>query len=655
MSEGVAAPNEKRVTLKVTGMTCASCANRIQHRLSKLDGVSEASVNLATERATVDYTPGLVTPSALIQAVQDLGYGAHEVRAEAGVADRQKAERDAEIRRQWASFFVAAAFTLPVLVQAMLLMPLGVNTVLSQRYLLMALATVVQFGPGWQFYRRAWANLRHGAANMDVLVALGTSAAYFYSVANTLIGRGELYYEAGATVLTLIILGKLLEAVAKGRTSEAIRKLLGLQAKTAHVVRGEEIVEIPADQVVAGDVVLVRPGEKIPVDGIIHEGASAVDESMLTGESLPVDKRPGDQVIGATLNKHGSFRFEATSVGADTALAQIVRLVEEAQGSKAPIQKLADTISGVFVPAVLGVAALTFLIWGIVRGDWVEGLKAATAVLVIACPCSLGLATPTAIMVGTGKGAGTGILFKGGEHLEKVHRVNAVVLDKTGTITKGSPELIDVMPAEGFSPDELLALAAATEAPSEHPLAGAVIKGAQERNMDLPPAVDFLAMPGFGIAAMVGGRRVLIGTPKLMAQQQVDTDALALDLERMESGGKTAMLVAVDGRAAGVLSVADAIKPSSPEAIAQLKAMGVSVAMLTGDNRRTASAIARMVRVDQVLAEVLPVHKASRFRIGSGHRSKAQGDSGGHGLQSRRCSRLAARCAGNGAGAPPTG
>ncbi|HLN64379.1 MAG TPA: copper-translocating P-type ATPase, partial [Symbiobacteriaceae bacterium] len=382
-------------------------------------------------------------------------------------------------------------------------------------------------------------------------------------------------------------------------------------AKTARIVRNGEEREVPVDQVLEGDIVAVRPGEKVPVDGVIVEGTSSVDESMLTGESLPVDKKPGDKVVGATLNKHGAFKFEATRVGADTALAQIVRMVEDAQGSKAPIQKLADTVSGIFVPAVLVISLLTLLGWGLVTGDWTTGFKAAVAVLVIACPCSLGLATPTAIMVGTGKGAEVGILFKGGEHLEKAHQVNTIVLDKTGTITKGQPDLTDVIPAAGFAEADVLRLTAAAERNSEHPLAAAIVKGAQAQGANLPEPQAFNAIPGHGIAAEVEGRKVLVGNTKLMAREEVAVGALLAAKERLEGEGKTAMLVAIDGQAAGLVAVADTVKPSSAAAIAELKAMGITVAMITGDNRRTAEAIARQVGIERVLAEVLPEEKAA--------------------------------------------
>ena len=597
----------QKVTLDITGMTCAACSARIEKGLNKLPGVT-ASVNLAAERATVEFTPGLTDLPTLIKKVESIGYGAREHQSE----DKERNARQKEIRTQWISFGIALVLSLPIFLEHMVFHPLGIHIALTMNaYFQFVLATIVQFGPGFQFYRRAWHNVRNGTANMDVLVVLGTSAAYFYSVYNTFFAWGELYYEAATTVLTLIILGKLLEAVAKGRTSEAIKKLLGLQAKTARIIRDGEEREVPIDQVLVGDIVVVRPGEKVPVDGVIIEGTSSIDESMLTGESLPVDKKAGDKVVGATINKHGSFKFEAHRVGADTALAQIVKMVEDAQGTKAPIQALADKVSGIFVPVVLVIAAVALLGWGLITGDWVAAMKASVAVLVIACPCSLGLATPTAIMVGTGKGAETGVLFKGGEHLEKAHKVNVVVLDKTGTITRGEPDLTDVIPAPGMDRDLLLRLTAAAERNSEHPLAGAIVKGARKQGHDLPEPAEFTAVPGHGITAVVDGRIVAVGNRKLMEQLSVEVTPLLPVKEQLEGEGKTAMLVAVDGAAAGLVAVADTVKPTSADAIAEMKQMGIEVVMITGDNRRTAEAIARQVGVDRVLAEVLPEDKAS--------------------------------------------
>ncbi|BDG61501.1 heavy metal translocating P-type ATPase [Caldinitratiruptor microaerophilus] len=610
----------EKVTLNIRGMTCASCVARVEKRLSRLPGVQRAAVNLSTEKATVEFTPGLVDVEEMIRAVTEAGYGAEVAREDKG---RQKDERQREIRHQLHLFLFSAALTLPLLLESMVLMPLGIHTVLGSPYVQFALATAVQVVAGAQFYRRAWLNLRHGGANMDTLVALGTSAAYLYSVAETFlvgapgghaagtVARPAVYYEAGATVLTLIILGKMLEAVAKGRTSEAIQKLLDLGAKTARVVRDGEERDVPVEAVAVGDIVVVRPGERIPVDGVIVEGESSVDESMLTGESVPVDKRPGDTVVGATLNKHGTFKFRATRVGADTALAQIVRMVEEAQGSKAPIQRLADVISAYFVPAVIGVAVITLLGWGLATGDWSTGLRAATAVLVIACPCALGLATPTAVMVGTGKGAQTGILIRGGEHLEKAHKIQVVVLDKTGTVTRGEPDLTDVVPAPGWDTAEVVRLAASAERGSEHPLARAVVEGARARGLHLAEPEGFQAVPGHGVEARVEGRRVALGNTRLMERHGVDPAPVAAEVRRLEAEGKTAMILAVDGQVAGVVAVADTVKPTSAAAIAELKQLGVDVVMITGDNRRTAEAIARQVGIERVLAEVLPEDKAA--------------------------------------------
>jgi len=688
LAQGEEARNGVRLEFGVTGMTCAACSARIQRRLGKAEGVQEASVNLTTERATVFYDPAVVTPDKLFDLVTDLGYGvvkdkftfdisgmtcaacsakierklsrvpgvlsasvnlssekatveAVGVRAEdlirvikdlgygarlaADAPDADRERRRREMRRQIALLIFSAVLTLPLFVANMILMPLRIDhPVLMNRWFQFSLATIIQVVVGWRFYRGAWLNLRHGSANMDVLVAMGTTAAYLYSVAISFFLGGENYYEAGATILTLILLGKTFEAIAKGRTSEAIRKLLSLQAKTARVVRDGVERNVPVEDVVVGDVIIVRPGEKIPVDGVVLSGVSAVDESMLTGESIPVDKKPGDTVTGATLNKNGSLTMQATRVGKDTALAQIVRMVEEAQGSKAPIQKLADQISGIFVPVVVGIAAVTLLAWGLIAGDWDAAMHAAISVLVIACPCALGLATPTAVMVGTGKGAEVGILFKGCEHLERAHRVDVVVLDKTGTITWGRPELTDVIPLAGapagadsdmpepaaIGADELLALVAAAESRSEHPLGQAIVAGAKERDVALPEVESFCAVPGAGLEARVAGREVLVGTRRLMAERGIDTAPAEARMAELESMGKTAMLAAVDGALAGVIAVADTVKPTSAEAIAELHALGLEVVMITGDNRRTAEAIGRQVGVDRVLAEVLPGDKA---------------------------------------------
>lgn len=614
----VGSTNLARAEFGVTGMTCAACSARIEKKLSKLAGVSSATVNLTTEKATVEFDPSLTQPDTLFETVTGLGYGVVKpaepaVHVDAAAVQNSEAERKrAEMRRQVGWFAFSAVLTLPLLIANMILMPMQIHVEwLHNPWVQATLATLVQAVVGARFYRSAWLNLKHGSANMDTLVALGTSAAYGYSIAICFWLGGENYFEASTTILTLILLGKTLEAVAKGRTSEAIKRLLSLQARTARVVRGGQEMDVPVEEVAVGDTVVVRPGEKIPVDGVVLSGASAVDESMLTGESIPVDKNPGDQVTGATINKHGSLTIEATRVGRDTALAQIVRMVEQAQGSKPPIQKLADQISGIFVPVVLGIAAVTLLAWGLLTGDWDQAIHAAIAVLVIACPCAMGLATPTAVMVGTGLGAEQGILFRGGEHLEKAHAVNTVVLDKTGTITWGRPELTDVLSLGELAETDLLRLTAAAETRSEHPLGVAIVKGAETRGLTLPSPEGFHAIPGYGLEATVEGRTVWIGTRRLMASKGIDLSAAEDRMAEWEQEGKTAMLVAVDGRLAGLVAVADTVKPTSAEAIAELKELGIEVVMITGDNRRTAEAIGRQVGVDRVLAEVLPADKAA--------------------------------------------
>lgn len=602
-----------KIELKIGGMTCASCAARVERALAGVPGVVKAGVNLATEKATVEYDPGAVTVSALKKAVADTGYTAQEITGQTDV-DRERQEREAEIRRQRNRLIFSGVLSLPLLYYMLgMLFKYPMPDWVMNHWVQFALATPVQFIAGWHFYKGTYHALKAGSANMDVLIAMGTSAAYLYSTAITFSGTpGDVYFEASSLIITLITLGKLLEAIAKGRTSEAIKKLMGLQAKTARVVRDGQEVDIPVEEVEVGDLIIVRPGEKIPVDGVVKEGTSAVDESMLTGESLPVDKKPGDEVIGATLNKQGLLKFEATKVGRDTALAQIIRLVEEAQGSKAPIQRLADQISGYFVPAVIAVAVVTFLGWYLATKNFTLALINAVAVLVIACPCALGLATPTAIMVGTGKGAENGILIKGGEHLENAHKLNAIVLDKTGTITKGEPEVTDILPAGGLTAEEVLRLGAAVERGSEHPLGVAIVERAKADGVDLPEPQGFEAVPGHGVRAVVDGRTVLLGNKRLMAVHQVDVAPLASDLDRLEGEGKTAMLLAVDGQIAGIIAVADTVKEHSAEAVRELQQMGIEVYMLTGDNRRTAEAIARQVAIKNVLAEVLPDQKADQ-------------------------------------------
>ncbi len=605
-----------KVDLKITGMSCAACSGRIERSISKLSGVEVAVVNLASEKATVEYYPDIISLSEIKTKVEQLGFGVHDA-ADAATGDKEKKAREAEVNKQRLRLAIAAVFSVPLLL-AMVLHMMGVKwtvaELLMNPYFQLVLATPVQFIAGWQFYRGAYMVLKNGSANMDVLVALGTSAAYFYSIANVLRQVPDLYFETSAILITLIILGKLLEATAKGRTSEAIKALMGLQAKTARVLKSGQEIDIPVEEVLVGDIVIVRPGEKVPVDGIIVEGTSTVDESMLTGESLPIDKKVGDQVVGATINKLGTFKFEAAKVGKDTALAQIVRIVEAAQGSKAPIQRFADVVSGYFVPVVVGLALLTFGVWFFILdpGNFTRALVNFTAVLVIACPCALGLATPTSIMVGTGKGAEHGILIKGAEHLENAHRLTTIVLDKTGTITKGQPEVTDIIPLAGLSEGELLRLAASAEKNSEHPLAQAIVHYGQQQGAKLQEPESFIAIPGHGVEVTLGGQLILMGTRKLMQDHHIEFAAALPQVEALELEGKTVMLFAVDNRLCGLLAVADTVKASSAKAIAELQAMGIEVWMMTGDNNRTAKAIAQTVGINKVMAEVLPEHKAEK-------------------------------------------
>jgi P-type Cu+ transporter len=608
----------------ITGMTCAACSTRVEKGLNKLPGVSTANVNLALERAMVEYNPSLVSKSDIIKKVESLGYGARikEEENEQETADY----RQLEIEKQTGKFIFSAILSLPLL-WAMVghfafTSFIYVPDMFLNPWVQLALATPVQFVIGKQFYIGAYKALKNRSANMDVLVALGTSAAYFYSLYLSIASIGanahmvELYYETSAILITLILLGKLFEAKAKGRSSEAIKKLMGLQAKTAIIERNGIEQEVSLEEVVVGDIVHVKPGEKIPVDGVIVEGQSAIDESMLTGESVPVDKKSGDEVIGSTINKNGFLKIEATKVGRDTALAQIIKVVEEAQGSKAPIQRLADQISGVFVPIVVGIAVVTFLVWylWVVPGDFADALEKMIAVLVIACPCALGLATPTSIMAGSGRAAEFGILFKGGEHLEMTHRIEAVILDKTGTVTNGKPVLTDVQVAANVSEADFLALVGSAEKQSEHPLAEAIVAGIKEKGITLKDVQTFEAIPGYGIKATIEGKELLVGTRKLMNKYRVETSKVLENMVALEREGKTAMLVAIDGEYAGIVAVADTIKETSKAAVKRMKEMGLDVIMITGDNQQTANAIAAEVGIDHVIAEVLPEGKADEVK-----------------------------------------
>ena len=693
----------ERVDVPVTGMSCASCARRIESDLARVPGVHRAGVNLATSRATVDFDPNRTTVRALLDTVKQTGYGTagtaradfvvddsarpsgssqqleQHLRRQSGVveasfnlgsmearveylpgatdartirraieelgyrvrelpdggggADGPDDARAAEYRDLRKRFWVAAILSVPVLVIAMSHGRVAAFDFPGVNWLQLALTTPVVIYSGAQFYRGAWAAFRHRAADMNTLIAIGTGAAYVYSVAATIdpgfFARGPegpmagmgmsvpVYYEAAAVILALIVLGRLLESRAKGQTGAAIRRLLDLQARTARVVRDGRELDIQVEEVVPGDTVIVRPGEKIPVDGKVTEGTSAVDESMLTGESLPVEKKTGDEVFGATINKTGSFRFQATKVGRDTALQQIVQLVQDAQASKAPIARLADVISGVFTPVVLCIAIATFAVWYVVAPEgtrFVLALVNFVSVLIIACPCALGLATPTAIMVGTGKGAENGVLIKGGESLETAHKLQTIVLDKTGTITRGEPALTDVVVLGTLDDNALLRLVASAERGSEHPLGEAIVRGAQQRQLTLADAAEFQAIAGHGISARVDGRQLLLGNLKLMRDRGISLGDAEQRATTLAMEGKTAMYVGVDGALAGLIAVADEIKPEAAPAIAAMKARGLDVVMMTGDNRRTADAVARQVGVDRVLAEVLPEHKAEEVK-----------------------------------------
>ncbi|MFF2047959.1 heavy metal translocating P-type ATPase [Stenotrophomonas bentonitica] len=627
---------EATTELSIEGMTCASCVGRVERGLAQLPGVIAASVNLATERAQVRHLAGTVSVADLVAAVENAGYTARAAGVSTAAAgDQEEERREAEARALRRSLLLAAVLTLPVfilemgshLVPAMhhwVMHAVGLQT---SWYLQFALATLVLFGPGLRFFRKGVPALLRGAPDMNSLVSLGTAAAYGYSVVATFApgvlppGTANVYFEAAVVIVTLILLGRTLEARAKGRTSQAIKRLVGLQARTARVQRGDETVEVPLDEVTPGDVVLVRPGEKVPVDGAVVEGASYVDESMITGEPVPVAKAVGAEVVGGTLNTTGAFSFRVTKVGGDTVLAQIIRLVEQAQGSKLPIQALVDRVTMWFVPAVMAAAALTFLVW-LVLGPapaLTFALVNAVAVLIIACPCAMGLATPTSIMVGTGRAAELGVLFRKGEALQALRDVSVIALDKTGTLTKGRPELTDLEPADGFQADEVLALVAAVETRSEHPIAEAIVAAARARGLALAAIERFEAVPGFGVSARVAGRTVAVGADRYMTRLGLEVAAFRPTAQRLGEQGRSPLYAAIDGRLAAVIAVADPIKESTPAAIQALHALGLKVAMITGDNAATAAAIARQLGIDEVAAEVLPDGKVvalKRFRAG---------------------------------------
>jgi len=604
----------KKSIFPVSGMTCAACVARVEQALSSVPGVISANVNLASEKATVEFIEGTEL-AELRRAVKEAGY---ELGSEAETLEDITTAAQREIRRVRNRFILAAI--LAATIMALMWTPFFTG----KPYLLWALATPVQFWAGWRFYRGTWGALRHRTADMNTLIAVGTSAAYFYSMVAVLfpglftIGGLEphLYFDTSAMIITLILLGRFLEARARGQTSEAIKKLIGLQPKTALVIRDGKETEISIEDVQAGDLIMVRPGERVPVDGIVRQGYSSIDESMITGESIPVEKKVGDEVIGATINKTGSFQFEATKVGKDTTLAQIVRLVEEAQGSKAPIQRLADVIASYFVPTVIGIAIITFIIWYFVgpAPALTFALLNFVAVLIIACPCALGLATPTAIMVGTGKGAEHGVLIRTAEALEGAHRIRTMLLDKTGTLTRGEPKVTDVIAAPSSSQEEVLRLAASAEHGSEHPLGEAIVKAALDRKLELSPASGFNAIPGHGVEASVEGKKIVLGNLRLIQNRGLSLNGLEEAANHLWQKGKTVMFLSLDSQMLGIIALADTLKPNAKVALEELHKMGIEVMMLTGDNQRTAEAIAREVGIDRVIAEVLPEDKAQQVK-----------------------------------------
>ena len=608
---------EEKLEFDIRGMTCAACATRIEKTLNKMEGIGHATVNLATESATVELFPGALTIEAIKDRVKKLGYEAIPKMEEAEKEDFKEKDYQKKLR----TFILSAVLTVPF-VYMMVADYTGLPmTGIGNEWVQLILAGIVQFYIGGPFYMGAFRALQNKSANMDVLVALGTSAAYFYSVygvIRSLVQPGfvpDLYFETSAILITLILLGKLFEARSKGRTTEAIKALLNLQAKEATVLRDGKEVKVPIEQVACNDLLIVKPGEKIPVDGLVIDGKSAVDESMITGESIPVEKVKDEKVIGSTLNKNGTLTIRAERVGKDTALAGIVKIVKEAQGSKAPIQRMADVISGIFVPIVVGIAIVTFLIWILFvnPGNWPSALDATIAVLVIACPCALGLATPTSIMVGTGKGAELGVLFKGGEYLETTQKLNVILLDKTGTVTKGKPEVTDFISFDEAE-DQLLAKLVAAEKASEHPLAQAIIEHGKAKGVPVLKSENFEAIPGHGISVTINGDSLYIGTRKLMREKGIAYEAYEDQLELLERSGKTAMLIANHEHLKGIIAVADTIKESSKSAISKLKDMGLEVYMVTGDNERTARAIAEQAGIEHVFAEVLPENKAEKVK-----------------------------------------
>ena len=622
----------ENTTLKLRGMSCASCARSIEEAIREVNGVNECIVNFGAELATVEYDPSKTDVTVIQQAVDSAGYSAYPLQQQNPTAQQDEAEkrRQSKETNELTRKVIVASILSGIIVIGSIPMMTGLHVPfipmwLHDPWLQLVLTIPIQFWCGLSFYSNAWKAFKRHAATMDTLVVLGTSAAFIYSLfptffPNFFISQGlrpDVYYEAAAVIIALILVGKLLESRAKKQTGEAIRKLIGLQAKTARLIRNGQEIDIPIEEVQIGDVILVRPGEKIPVDGEVVDGTSTIDESMVTGESVPVKKQQGDEVIGATINKTGSFKFQATRVGKDTVLAQIVQLVQQAQGSRAPIQRLADSVTGWFVPAVIAIALLTFMIWFNIMGNLTLALITTVGVLIIACPCALGLATPTSVMVGTGKGAENGILIKGADSLELAHKIKTIVLDKTGTITQGKPTVTDFVTTDGTANGneiKLLQLAASLERNSEHPLAEAVVRYAQTQEVGLVSVENFEAIAGSGVQGIVDNHLIQIGTQRWMSELNVKTQVLEKEKERLEYLGKTAIYISIDGKLQGLMGISDAVKPTSAQAVKALQKLGLEVVMLTGDNRRTAETIAREVGIKRVLAEVRPDQKADTVR-----------------------------------------
>lgn len=615
-------------TIPIKGITCAACVKRVEDALSSLNGVLSVTVNIATERATVEYIPTQVGIREFRKAIKEAGYEVVSIEKGEDIVEKERKEREAHYQRLKKKVIVGAVLSVPIMI-LMYWNSIGLSVFFEMphhvsAFLQFILATPIQFWIGWQFYTGAVSAARHKTTNMNTLIALGTSAAYSYSVVATFFPSvfeikgysAEVYFDTSAAIIVLILLGRLFEARAKGHTSEAIKKLIGLQAKTARVLRNGKEEDVAIEDVEIGDIIVVRPGEKIPVDGVLIEGYSSVDESMITGESIPVEKRPGDSVIGATINKTGTFKFETSKIGRETMLSQIINMVQEAQGSKPPIARMADLISSYFVPTVIGIAALTFLVWFFFGPSpaFTYAVLNSIAVLIIACPCALGLATPTSIMVGTGKGAENGILIRGGESLETAHKINAIVFDKTGTLTKGEPSVTDIVSNGSFSGRDIIFYAASAEKGSEHPLGEAIVRKAFEMGIELKGHSAFQAVPGHGIKAVINGKNILLGNSALMNDESVLIDDLKEKAEKLADDGKTPMFIAIDKKAAGIIGVADTLKETSVQAINALHKIGIEVLMLTGDNKKTAAAIARKAGIDRVMAEVLPEEKANKIK-----------------------------------------